>query len=71
MLREWASTRQEIIEFVSQLPDEKFALTGIHAAFGSLTVQGVLKLMLDHDQEHIDDLKKVVNKYGLQSHGNR
>ena len=68
-LREWASTRQEIIEFVSRLPEEKFVLTGTHAAFGTLTVRGVLKLMLDHDQEHVEDLKKAINKYRLKPHG--
>jgi hypothetical protein len=68
-LREWASTRQEIIEFVSHLPEEKFALTGTHAAFGILTIQGVLMLMLDHDQEHIENLEKAISKHRLSSNG--
>jgi hypothetical protein len=68
-LSEWASTRREIIEFVSDLPEEKFALTGTHAAFGVLTIQEVLKLMLDHDQEHIENLEKAISKHRLLPNG--
>jgi hypothetical protein len=62
-LREWAATRQEIIDFVSRLPPEKLLLTGTHTAFGTLTVEGVLKLMLDHDQEHLEHLEKLMATY--------
>jgi hypothetical protein len=68
-LSEWTSTRREIIEFVSALPEEKLALTGTHAAFGVLTIQGVLKLMLDHDQEHIENLEKAISKHRLLPNG--
>ena len=69
-LRSWQGTRGEIIGFVSGLPGEKLTLTGTHAAFGTLTVQGVLKLMLDHDLEHIGDLKKMIATYRVSIHGN-
>jgi hypothetical protein len=59
-LHAWAVTRQEIIGFVSNLSEQQFSLTGTHAAFGSLTVQRVLELMLDHDQEHLRDLEKMI-----------
>jgi len=68
-LRSWQGTRGEIIGFVSALPGEKLALTGTHAAFGTLTVRGVLKLMLEHDLEHIRDLKKIIGTYGVAIHG--
>jgi hypothetical protein len=44
------------IEFVRTWPEAKWALTRIHAAFGVFTVPGVLKRMLDHDQERIRDV---------------
>ncbi|MGD0612827.1 MAG: DinB family protein [Anaerolineales bacterium] len=65
-LHAWTATRQEIIDFVRSLPEEKRSFTGTHAAFGTLTVQGVLRLMLDHDQEHIQDLEKMMGKYGTK-----
>jgi hypothetical protein len=67
-LHEWAVTRREIIDFVSTLSEEQFSLTGSHTAFGTLTVQSVLKLMLDHDQEHIRDLEKAIAAYRSTVH---
>ena len=62
-LRAWSNTRTEIITFVSNLSEEQLSFTGTHAAFGSLTVQRVLELMLDHDQEHLRDLEKIIAIY--------
>ena len=62
-LRAWAATRQEIVDCASDLSEAQLALTGTHAAFGTLTVQGVLQLMLDHDREHIRDLEKALASY--------
>jgi len=67
-LHAWAVTRQEIIAFVSNLSEKQFSLTGTHAAFGTLTVQRVLKLMLDHDQEHIRDLEKLISVHNSRIH---
>ena len=62
-LNAWLSTRQEIIAFVSTLPADKLVLSGTHVVFGRLTVQDVIKLMRDHDLEHLRDLEKMVNNY--------
>ena len=62
-LHAWAATRQEILKQVSVLSNEQLALTGSHAAFGTLTVPSVLQLMLDHDREHIRDLEKILEGY--------
>ncbi|MDR3575318.1 MAG: DinB family protein [Anaerolineaceae bacterium] len=61
-IKEWKSTRKEIIDFVRGLPEAAFAYTGRHEAFGELTVRDVLKLMLDHDGEHIAQLEKIVSE---------
>ena len=62
-VRAWANTRQEIIKVISNLSDEQLVLTGTHAAFGTLTVLSVLRLMFDHDQEHIRDLETMIGVY--------
>ena len=59
-LKEWATTRKMIIDFVRALPEEALLLTGTHATFGTLTVLGLLQIMLDHDREHIEHLKKLL-----------
>ncbi len=62
-LNAWAVTRQEIIDYVRALPEEKLSLTGTHATFGTITLSDVLQMMLDHDQEHIESLEKVLSEY--------
>ena len=56
-LRAWAMIRRQIIEFVRSLPEDKLILTGTHQTFGTITVLDVLQSMLDHDQEHLAELK--------------
>jgi hypothetical protein len=62
-LHEWAVTRQEIVNLVRALPEEKWSFIGTHATFGKLTVLDVLRMMHDHDQEHIQDLHQVLGGY--------
>jgi hypothetical protein len=57
-LRTWATIRQQIIDFVRALPEEKLALTGTHRTFGPITVLDVLQGMLAHDREHLEELKE-------------
>lgn len=58
-LRQWAGVRQEILGFVTNLPDEKLLLTGMHETSGSITIPDVLQTMLDHDQEHLQELEQA------------
>lgn len=62
-LHKWAVTRREIVNLVRAVPEEKWLLTGTHDAFGTLTVPGVLGLMLDHDQEHLQHLKQSMDRH--------
>jgi len=65
--RAWAHIRREIIEFVSHPSRETRALSGVHEASGTLAVRltrsGPLQLMFDHDQEHLEDLRKMIHQY--------
>ncbi len=45
------------------LPEEKLSLSGVHEAFGRINVVDVLKLMDDHDAEHIKDLEAALAKF--------
>ncbi len=66
-LQEWKVTRKQIFNFVSNLPEESLMLLGTHAAFGKITVLDVLKMMLDHDQEHIQHLESSLSGYRSSS----
>jgi hypothetical protein len=59
-LREWASRRQETLAFVAALSPAQLRLTGRHATFGDLTVSGYLRVDLDHDREHEDEIRRMV-----------
>lgn len=61
-LKEWAVIRQVIIDFVDALPEEALSLTGTHVTFGTMTVLDVLKQMLEHDKEHLYELRELVTQ---------
>ncbi|MGB0387209.1 MAG: DinB family protein [Ardenticatenaceae bacterium] len=62
-IKEWATIRKVMVDFVSALPEEALSLTGTHARFGTLTVLDVLQIVLDHDREHIEHLKQLFIQY--------
>jgi hypothetical protein len=62
-LRNWAVTRQENIDFVRDLAEEQWTLTGLHQTFGPMTVLDALKVMVDHDQEHWQELVQLLAEY--------
>jgi len=65
-LDEWAVTRRAIIDFYRTLPYEKLALTGTHATFGTITVPDYLRIGVDHDREHLQELEHMLAEYKKQ-----
>ncbi len=65
-LGEWALTRQAIVDFFRTLPDDKLSLTGDHATFGAITVPDYLRIGLDHDREHLQELEQMLAEYKRQ-----
>jgi hypothetical protein len=61
-LQRWAVTRRELLDFVLALPPEALQLTGTHETAGTITVLDVLQVMLDHDQEHWQELTQMVTQ---------
>jgi hypothetical protein len=59
-LREWRESRARVFEFVRSLSPERLARTGSHRTFGEITVLDYLKVDLEHDREHIADLKEIL-----------
>jgi uncharacterized damage-inducible protein DinB len=58
-LTEWAATRNRLIDYVRALSDEERTRVGVHAKFGELTVDGYLRVALDHDRDHLRSLEKL------------
>ncbi len=61
-LTEWASTRNRLIDFVRGLSEEQRNRVGVHAKFGELTVDGYLRVALDHDQDHLRSLERLATE---------
>ena len=61
-LTEWANTRNRLIDFVRGLSEEERGRVGVHAKFGELTVDGYLRVALDHDQDHLKSLERLATE---------
>ncbi len=66
-LRKWAATRQENVDLVQTLAEEKWTLVGFHETFGTITVFGALQIMIDHDREHWSELQAMLVEFEAQS----
>ena len=62
-LDRWAVARQEIIDFVRDLPAEKLTYTGIHEPFGTLTLLDALVEIVTHDQGHVRHIQQLIADY--------
>ncbi|OLC25773.1 MAG: hypothetical protein AUG06_03985 [Actinobacteria bacterium 13_1_20CM_2_65_11] len=61
-LNEWTETRARLIDFVRGLSEEERARVGIHKKFGELTVDGYLRIALEHDQDHLVSLERLATE---------
>jgi hypothetical protein len=57
ILRAFAGLRASTVEFVRILDDAGWARAGMHATHGRLDVAGLLRLAIDHDEEHLSGLR--------------
>jgi DinB superfamily len=53
LLVAFAERRATTIALLTELDDEGWAKTGVHATFGRLDAAGLMQKALDHDDEHI------------------
>ena len=61
-LTEWSDTRGRLIDFVRNLSDDERARVGVHKKFGEVTVDGYLRIALDHDQDHLKSLERLATE---------
>ncbi|HSM58820.1 MAG TPA: DinB family protein [Candidatus Sulfomarinibacteraceae bacterium] len=62
-LETWRRRREESLAFVRALLPEALSLEGTHAAFGTITVQDVMRIILEHDQEHLAELDEALEAF--------
>jgi len=49
--------RASTVDFLGMFDDAAWARTGVHATLGRLDVAGLLRLAVDHDEEHLAGLR--------------
>ena len=71
LLDEFKSLRQKNIEFLrsSTLTDNDFEKTGIHPAFGEITLSQLLSTWTVHDLNHIAQITRVMAKLYMKDVG--
>ncbi len=62
-LQEWRATRRAIFARLLGMPESAWSLTGTHRQYGRITLMDVLRSMLEHDQEHLEGLKSILEDY--------
>jgi hypothetical protein len=61
-INEWTETRARLMDYVRGLNEEERARVGVHKKFGELTVDGYLRIALDHDQDHLRSLERLATE---------
>ncbi len=59
-IHKWRANREEIILDLKQLPDEAWENTGVHLTFGTIKLVDLLKIMLDHDLGHLQEMQPMI-----------
>jgi hypothetical protein len=54
--------RARVTEFARSIAPDRLSRTGQHRTFGEITVADYLRIDLDHDREHVKDLKDVIER---------
>jgi DinB superfamily len=62
VIAEWTETRARLVEFVSQLSPAERQRTGTHATYGEISVDGYLRVALDHDRDHLGALERLAGE---------
>ena len=61
-LNDFKSARQEIIEQFKSLTPEQIERTGELEAVGTINLEDLMRLMLEHDKSHLEELEELAGK---------
>jgi hypothetical protein len=61
-VRAFKEGRDRVIEFARSLLADRLSRRGQHRTFGPITVVDYLRIDLDHDREHLNDLTQMIEK---------
>ena len=58
-LREWAALRRELLDLVCSMPENTWHRVAAHSTRGTQTLLELLHIMLEHDQEHLQEVQQM------------
>ncbi len=62
LLDTFARLREDTVAFLRQLPPEARARPAVHAELGPITLRSQVESLLAHDQEHLAQIEKLIQK---------
>lgn len=61
-LARWAAARQELIDLVQAMPEHIWLRSATHSRWGTMTVADLLEAILEHDQEHLQEVERMIDQ---------
>jgi len=61
-LVDWAETRARLVDYVGGLSADERSGVGIHSTYGEITVDEYLKIVLEHDRDHLAALERLAGE---------
>jgi hypothetical protein len=64
ILEAFAAARATTVATLEALDDAGWARSGVHATYGVLDVEGLIRLAVDHDEEHLAGIERRIRETG-------
>lgn len=61
-LGDWTASRARLVDYVRGLTAEQREGVGVHATFGRITVDGYLRIALEHDRDHLRAVERLAGE---------
>lgn len=61
-VQDWQLWRERVLQLVAGLSAENRTRTATHDHFDTITIDRILQIAYDHDQEHIEHLRSIMRK---------
>jgi len=68
-LREWAALRRELLDMVCSMPENTWHRSATHSTRGTQTLLELLHIVLEHDQEHLQEVQQIRIKFKSKTQG--
>ena len=62
-LRAWAALRRELLDMVSSMPENTLHRCATHSTRGTQTLLELLHIVLEHDQEHLQEVQQMTSEF--------